>query len=43
MSNLYSMTTTHDAMRQIFKVQSVINQPRLPGIFPGYQAPIIRR
>ena len=37
------MTTTHYAMRQIFKVQSGINQLSLPGIFSDYQAPIIRR
>ena len=43
MCNLYLMIATHDAMRQIFKVQSCINQPRLPGIFPDYQAPIIPR
>jgi putative SOS response-associated peptidase YedK len=41
--NLYSMTTTHEAMRKLFRVQSGINQLRLPGIFPDYQAPIVRR
>ena len=39
MRNLYSMTTTHQAMHQLFRVQSGINQLRLPGIFPDYQAP----
>ena len=43
MCNLYSMTTTHQAMRQLFRVQSGINQLHLPGIFPDHQAPIIRR
>ena len=43
MCNLYSMTTTHEAMRQLFRVQSGINQLRLPGIFPDYQGPVIRR
>ena len=43
MCNLYSMTTTHEAMRKLFRVQSGINQLRLPGIFPDYQAPIVRR
>lgn len=43
MCNLYGMTTTHEAMRKLFKVQSGINQLRLPGVFPGYQAPIVRR
>ena len=43
MCNLYSMTTTHEAMRKLFRVQSGINQLRFPGIFPDYPAPIIRR
>src|SRR6476660_7770877 len=43
MCNLYSMTTTHQAMRQLFRVQSGINQLHLPGIFPDHQAPVIRR
>jgi putative SOS response-associated peptidase YedK len=43
MCNLYSMTTTHEAMRKLFRAQSGINQLHLPGIFPDYQAPIIRR
>ena len=41
MCNLYSMTTTHEAMRQLFKVGGW-NQLRLPGIFPDKQAPIVR-
>jgi len=43
MCNLYSMTTTHQAMRQLFRLESGWNQLRLPGIFPDYQAPIVRR
>jgi putative SOS response-associated peptidase YedK len=43
MCNLYSMTTTHQAMRQLFRLESGCNQLRLPGIFPDYQAPIVRR
>jgi putative SOS response-associated peptidase YedK len=43
MCNLYSMTTTHQAMRVLFRVQSEMNQLRLPGIFPDRSAPIIRR
>jgi hypothetical protein len=34
MCNLYSMTTTHEAMRRLFKTQSGINQLPLPGIYP---------
>jgi putative SOS response-associated peptidase YedK len=36
------MTTTHEAMRQLFKVGGW-NQLRLPGIFPDKQAAIVRR
>ena len=44
MCNLYSMTTTKEAMRQFplaFDDRGV-NMPALPGIFPDYTAPIIR-
>ena len=43
------MTTTQEAMRRLFRVQSGINQLRLPGVFPDYQAlslsqtPLLRR
>ncbi len=37
------MTTTHQAMRQLFQVQSGINQLHLPGIFPDHQPPIVRQ
>jgi putative SOS response-associated peptidase YedK len=43
MCNLYSMTTTHEAMRRLFKVSGGWNQLSLPGIFPDKQAPIVRR
>jgi putative SOS response-associated peptidase YedK len=39
------MTTTHEAVRRLFKVadnRSARLDP-LPAIFPGYQAPIVRR
>ena len=40
MCNAYSMTTTRDALRQLFRLESCWNQLRLPGIHPGCQAPI---
>jgi putative SOS response-associated peptidase YedK len=42
--NLYSMTTTKEAMRQfplVFDDRGV-NMPAMPGIYPDYSAPIIR-
>jgi putative SOS response-associated peptidase YedK len=42
MCNVYSMTTTRDALRQLFRLESCWNQLRLPGIHPGCQAPIVR-
>jgi putative SOS response-associated peptidase YedK len=44
MCNLYSMTTTKDAMRQFPLAfdDPGINMPSLPGIFPDYAAPIVR-
>jgi putative SOS response-associated peptidase YedK len=39
----YSMTTTHEAMRRLFRVDGGWNQPRLPGVFPDKQAPVVRR
>jgi len=44
MCNLYSMTTTKEAMRQFplaFDDRGV-NMPSLPGIYPDYAAPIVR-
>ena len=43
MQSLLDDDTTHEAMRKLFRVQSGINQLRLRGIFPDYQAPIIWR
>jgi putative SOS response-associated peptidase YedK len=45
MCNLYSMTKTQDAMRQLFRFtrDRAGNLPPLPGIFPDYMAPIVRR
>jgi putative SOS response-associated peptidase YedK len=44
--NLYSMTRPQDAVRGFFPGRSPIdrsgNMPPLPGIFPDYQAPIVR-
>ncbi|MDR6872171.1 putative SOS response-associated peptidase YedK [Bosea sp. BE125] len=44
MCNLYSMTKSIDAMRKLFAKFDVpeTNLPPLPGIFPDYEAPIIR-
>jgi putative SOS response-associated peptidase YedK len=44
MCNLYSMTKTKDAMRQIDLAfdDRGLNLPALPGIYPDYPAPIIR-
>jgi putative SOS response-associated peptidase YedK len=42
--NLYSLTTTQTAMRQLFGVKrdSLGNHPPLPAIFPGHDAPVVR-
>src|SRR6476661_8848098 len=45
MCNLYSFTRSVDAMRQLFRQPfdaPATNLPPLPGIFPDYEAPIIR-
>jgi putative SOS response-associated peptidase YedK len=44
MCNLYSMTTTQEAMRRLFPgiLDSYGNLPAMPGIYPDYPAPIIR-
>ena len=44
MCNLYSMTKSQDAIRQVAKVlkDRTGNMPLLPGIFPDYAAPIVR-
>jgi putative SOS response-associated peptidase YedK len=45
MCNLYSMTKSQDAIRQLFRVQRdrAGNLPPLPGIFPDMMAPIVRQ
>lgn len=44
MCNLYSMIRNQDAIRRLFKVEHdrTGNLPPLPGIFPDYEAPIVR-
>ena len=44
MCNLYSLTTGQTAIRQMAKAMQdrTGNMPPLPGIFPDYQAPIVR-
>ncbi len=44
MCNLYSMTRNQEAIRRLFRVQvdHTGNLPPMPGIFPDYQAPIVR-
>jgi putative SOS response-associated peptidase YedK len=44
MCNLYSITTSQDAIRRLFgvAVDSAGNLPSMPGVFPDYPAPIVR-
>lgn len=44
MCNLYSLTKSQDAIRQLVRVltDTTGNLPPLPGIFPDYPAPIVR-
>jgi putative SOS response-associated peptidase YedK len=46
MCNLYSITTTQQAMRNLFKVEPHFdftgNLPLLTGVFPDYEAPVVR-
>ena len=44
MCNLYSMTTTQEAMRRLARVMrdNLGNQPPLPAIFPDQLAPVVR-
>ncbi len=44
MCNLYSITRSQDAMRQLFAIARDLtgNLPPLPGVFPDYPAPIVR-
>lgn len=43
MCNLYSLTSSQDAIRDLVKVwrDDTGNMPQLPGIFPNYQAPVV--
>ena len=44
MCNLYSMTRSRDAIRQIAQAMndSLGNLPELPGVYPDYLAPIVK-
>jgi putative SOS response-associated peptidase YedK len=43
--NLYSITRSQDAMRRLFAIGRDLtgNLPPIPGVFPDYPAPIVRR
>jgi hypothetical protein len=45
MSNLYSITTNQAAIIALFRVMNrcVGNLPPMPGVFPDYPAPVVRR
>lgn len=45
MCNLYSVTTNQEAIRRLFSVETVRvgNLPRMPEIYPGQNAPVVRR
>jgi putative SOS response-associated peptidase YedK len=42
--NLYSITTNQEAIARLFRVMNryVGNLPPMPGVFPDYQAPVVR-
>src|SRR6201994_2602427 len=44
MCNLYSITKNQDAIRRLFQVDMdrTGNLPSMPGVFPDYEAPVIR-
>lgn len=44
MCNLYSITQNQEAIRRLFSVpiDSTGNLPSMPGVFPDYEAPVIR-
>jgi putative SOS response-associated peptidase YedK len=44
MCNLYSITKNQDAVRRLFNVakDSVGNLASMPGVFPDYEAPVVR-
>jgi putative SOS response-associated peptidase YedK len=43
MCNLYSVTTSQEAIRRLFRIDRDLtgNLPWLPGVFPDYSAPVI--
>jgi putative SOS response-associated peptidase YedK len=45
MCNLYSITTNQEAITRLFrKVNRYVGNPApMPGVFPNYPAPVIRR
>ena len=45
MCNLYSITTNQEAIRNLFSgIRDVTgNLPPMPGVYPNYEAPIIRK
>ena len=45
MCNLYSITTSQEAIRRLFGVarDSAGNLPIMPGVFPDYEAPVVRK
>lgn len=44
MCNLYSLTSSQEAMRRLFRIDTdrIGNLPPLPAIFPGQPAPVVR-
>lgn len=44
MCNLYNITKSQDAIRRLFGVtlDSAGNLPSMPGVFPDYEAPVVR-
>jgi hypothetical protein len=45
MCNLCSITTNQEAIRALFRVinRYVGNLPPMPGVFPDYPAPVVKR
>ena len=45
MCNLYSVTKSHEAVRNMFRVSHNRSTPfePMPAIFPGWSAPIVRK
>jgi putative SOS response-associated peptidase YedK len=46
MCNLYSITKNQEALRRLFRVDAsrdlLGNQPPMPGVFPAFDAPVVR-